>query len=99
MAKIKKNLPTIMTKIFFTLCIATLLSLNLIAQPLKFTGHRPSKDYDEYLHFEKILCKGDSIIGFNRDFYAISLNKGKDWKSFDYKGKIFLEDGTNPEAL
>jgi hypothetical protein len=88
-----------MTKVIFSLFAATLLYSNLVAQPLKFTGYRPNENYNVYLHFEKLLCKGDSIIGFNEDFYAVSFNKGKDWKSHDYKGKIFLDDGTNPEAL
>lgn len=88
-----------MNNIFSTLLFITILNLGLTAQPLKFTGHRPNKDYDEYLHFEKLLCKGDSIIGFNRDFYAISFNKGKDWKSFGYKGRILPNDEINREAV
>ncbi|WP_158729058.1 MULTISPECIES: hypothetical protein [unclassified Flavobacterium] len=70
----------------------------LHAQVVGFIGKKPKIDYNENLKFEKLICKGDSIIGFNSDYYSISLNQGNDWQSFEYNqtilpyNNIFHED-------
>lgn len=82
----------------FSIILLMFLSYTLNAQVNTFIGKKPKVDYNENLKFEKLICKGDSIIGFNEYYYSVSYNQGHDWQSFEYNqtilpyNNIFHED-------
>lgn len=82
----------------FSVFLLLFLCYTIHAQNVGFIGKKPKSDYNENLKFEKLICKGDSIIGFNADYYSVSYNRGHDWQSFEYNqtilpyNNIFHED-------
>ena len=87
MKNLKKNIFIVLLVFFCS---------NLKGQVIKFIGAKPNENYNSDLRFEKIISKGDSILGFNKDYYySISLNKGKDWKLIDLKKQLVENDGNN----
>ena len=83
----------------FSIILLLILSSTLNAQVVGFIGKKPKIDYNENLKFEKLICKGDSIIGFNMDYYSVSFNQGNDWQSFEYDKIIYPYNNIHQESI
>jgi hypothetical protein len=84
-----------MKKKLYLLILITLTSFYSQAQVINYKGKIPlienvNTDSDiQDLYFYHVFTKGDSLIGFNKDYYSISYNLGKSWETYLYNGKLF----------